>query len=90
MLTVKWTDEALADLEKIAAYISDRNALAALRVQELVQRTAEQLPAHPYLYRPGRVDGTREAVVHPNYVLVYAVREVIEIIAVLHARRQYP
>jgi len=90
MPVVRWTDEALADLEEIAAYISDRNPFAALRLQELMQRTAEQLPAHPYMYRSGRVPGTREAVVHPNYVLVYAVRDVIEIVAVLHARQQYP
>jgi toxin ParE1/3/4 len=56
----------------------------------MMQRTAEQLPAHPYMYGPRRIAGTREAVVHPNYVLVYTVREVIEIVAVLHARQQYP
>lgn len=90
MPIVSWTDEALADLEEIAAYISDRNTFAALSVQELVQQTAERLPAHPYMYRPGRIPGTREAVVHPNYVLVYRVGEVIEILAILHARQQYP
>lgn len=90
MQIVRWTDEALADLEEIAAYISDRNTFAALRLQEMMERTAEQLPSHPYMYRPGRVPGTREAVVHPNYLLVYAVGEVIEILAVLHARQQYP
>lgn len=26
-------------------------------------------------YRPGRVDGTRECVVHPNYIVVYRVNE---------------
>jgi len=55
-----------------------------------MQRTAEQLPAHPYMYRPGRIPGTREAVVHPNYLLVYAVGEGIDLLAVLHARQQYP
>jgi toxin ParE1/3/4 len=36
------------------------------------------------------VPGTREAVVHPNYILVYRVGECIEVLAVLHARQQYP
>ena len=75
MLIVRWTDEALADLEEIADYIAQRNAFAALRIQQLVERTAEQLPLHPYMHRPGRVPGTREAIVHPNYVLVYRVGE---------------
>jgi len=85
MPTVKWTDEALDDLEQIAVYISDRNAVAALRLQELMQRTAEQLP-----YRPSRVAGTREAIVHPNYILIYRVGTAIEILSILHARQQYP
>jgi plasmid stabilization system protein ParE len=48
------------------------------------------LPDHPFIHRPGRVTGTREAVVHPNYILIYRVAEQIEILAVLHARQQYP
>lgn len=42
------------------------------------------------MHRPGRVSGTREAVVTPNYVLVYRVTEIIEVLAALHARQQYP
>jgi len=49
------------------------------------------LPQHPYLYRPGLVAGTREIVVHPNYVVIYRVTiSAIEIINVLHSRQQYP
>lgn len=43
------------------------------------------------MYRPGRLPGTREAVVHPNYVLVYQVgSDSVEIVNVLHSRQQYP
>ena len=43
------------------------------------------------MYRPGRAPGTREAVVHPNYILVYRVSaEAVEIVSLVHARRQYP
>ena len=41
-------------------------------------------------HRPARVPGTREAIVHPNYILVYRVGETIDILAVLHSRQQYP
>ncbi|XXQ68619.1 type II toxin-antitoxin system RelE/ParE family toxin [Neisseriaceae bacterium B1] len=46
----------------------------------------------PMLGRIGRVmKGTRELVVHPNYLIIYRVLpETVEIVGVLHARRQYP
>ena len=43
-----------------------------------------------YLYRHGRVSGTREMVVHPNYIVVYRVTHVVEILNVLHSRQEYP
>jgi toxin ParE1/3/4 len=55
-----------------------------------ILHTTNRIAKHPYLYRPGRVAGTREAVIHPNYLLVYRVTETIEILAILHARQQYP
>ena len=43
------------------------------------------------MHRTGRVTGTREAIVHPNYLLIYRVDEdAVVITAVLHARQQYP
>jgi plasmid stabilization system protein ParE len=45
----------------------------------------------PYLFRLGRVAGTREHVVHPNYIVAYQVGiNVIDILRVLHSRQQYP
>jgi len=90
MLGLIWHPEALEDLETIVDFIEARNPLAAQRIGDAIRRTAELLPDHPYAYRPGRVSGTREAVVHPNYILVYRVAEIIEVVAVLHARQLYP
>ncbi|WP_203308671.1 MULTISPECIES: type II toxin-antitoxin system RelE/ParE family toxin [Sphingomonas] len=89
-LAVEWSDEARDDLQHITRYIADRNPTAAAKIGGALQHTADRLPDHPYVHRPGRVPGTREAIVHPNYILVYRVGAAIEILAVLHARQQYP
>lgn len=57
----------------------------------MIEAYAERLPEHPFLYRPGRTEGMREAVVHPNYILIYQVTaEAVEIVNVIHSRRRYP
>ena len=91
MLPVEWRAEASADLEDVLSYIADRNLSAAESLNEAIEQATSQLPQHPYLYRLGRADGTREIVVHPNYLVIYRVTSIaIEIVAVVHARQQYP
>ncbi|MET0360572.1 MAG: type II toxin-antitoxin system RelE/ParE family toxin [Sphingobium sp.] len=91
MLPVVWRASALRKLESVIDYIEAYNPAAAERIGAAVRHTADHLPDHPYMYRPGRVAGTREAVVHPNYVLIYRVRvDSIQILAVKHTRQQYP
>ena len=91
MLTLVWRESALADARAIFTYIAERNASAAARLLEAIEATAERLVEHPYMFRSGRVPGTREAVVHPNYILIYRVTaEAVEIVALVHARQQYP
>lgn len=91
MLPVTWRPDALTDLAEIISYIAQRNQSAALELAELIDQSTSQLPAHPYLYRRGLVAGTREMVVHPNYIVIYTVlADSIDIVSVLHARQEYP
>ena len=91
MQTVRWTDEATTDLVEIIDYIEQRNAAAALALLAAIVQSAENLPFTPYLFRPGRMAGTREHVVHPNYIVIYQVgSEVIDVLRVLHSRQPYP
>lgn len=91
MRNLVWLASALDDLETIISYIADRNPAAAERLQSAIEACAAGLPERPFLYRPGRIEGTYEAVVHPNYILVYAVGlDTVEIVAVIHSRQQYP
>jgi toxin ParE1/3/4 len=91
MLPILWRAEAQADLAAILEYIAERNPQSALDLYNDIERVVSQLPQHPYLYRLGRVSGTRELVAHPNYVVVYRVSATaIEIASILHSRQQYP
>lgn len=91
MMRLVWRESALDELDQILIYIGQRNFEAALRLEELMHSHAERLTQHPYMYRSGRIPGTREAVVHPNYIMVYRVgADAIEIVNVMHSRRQYP
>ncbi len=91
MLPILWRAEAQADLAAILEYIAERNPQSALDLYNDIERVVSQLPQHPYLYRLGRISGTRELVAHPNYIVVYRVSATaIEIVSILHSRQQYP
>jgi toxin ParE1/3/4 len=89
-MRVEWRPEARAELRVILEYILERNTVAASSLSESIEAATTALPDHPYLYRLGRIPGTREIVVHPNYLVVYRITDWIEIVTVLHARQEYP
>lgn len=86
-----WTAAATADLLAIVGYISDDNPDAALALMEDIERKVARLPAHPQRCRAGRVKGTRELVVRPNYIVVYAeTPAAVTVLRVLHAAQMWP
>ena len=91
MLPVVWSLDALIDLEEIIDYIDQVNERAAAKMRRLIEDSAERISSHPFMHRPGRKSGTREAFIHPNYIIVYQVTaEAVDVLAVLHARQRYP
>lgn len=88
---LEWREAARADLLTIVDYISDDNPDAAQRLKDEIDEKVSKLPDRPRLYRPGRVPGTREMVIRPNYIVVYAEDDrAVVILRVLHAARQWP
>lgn len=84
---------ALADREAIMDFVAIDNPVAAIALDDQFEAKAEQARLRPTLYKPGRVKGTREIVVRPNYVMIYAVSsdaQVLTVIRVLHAAQQWP
>jgi toxin ParE1/3/4 len=90
-LPVIWKLSARDDLLEIIRFIAERSPQAARDLRRTIETAVLPAADHPYLFRNGRVPGTREIVAHPNYVVVYCVAsDAIEIINVAHARQQYP
>lgn len=91
MLPIRWNARALDKLVELIAYIAERNPGAAEQLQDRIETSLLPASEHPYLFRSGRVAGTREIIAHPNYIVVYRVlSDRIQVLNVLHAHQRYP
>lgn len=91
MLDLLWEDAAQNDLLSIGVYIAVENPDAAIEFKREAAQRVDELRRHPRLYKPGRVDGTREMVVRGNYIVVYKENgRLVTILRVLHAARKWP
>lgn len=91
MRRVEWRELALEDREAILDFIALDNIDEALRLNEHIEDKARLAAKTPTLYRAGRMKGTREAVVRPNYILVYQVEpDAGVVLRVLQATQQWP
>ena len=90
-MAVKWLKVALDNMATIANYIAQDNAdRATTFVQEIREKT-NVLADFPSVGRVGRVAGTRELIVHKNYLVIYRMRGPnIEIIRVRHTAQKHP
>ena len=91
MMQVKWTRRAERSLGLIAEHIARDNPGAAygfvMKMREAVSRLAD----NPRMGRSGRVTGTRELVVAPNYILPYRIVDnEIHVLHVFHVKRRWP
>lgn len=87
----EWRQAARADLRAIIEYISEDNPDAAQRLKDEIEAKVAGLREHPKRYRPGRVAGTREMLVRPNYLVVYAEGiDAVVVLRVLHAAQHWP
>ena len=73
MMEIFWTMLASQDRKRIRKYIAEQNLMAAIELDERIGYSASSLAGQPYKGRNGRVEGTRELVIHPHFVLVYEV-----------------
>ena len=91
-MRIVWSENALADLEEIEAYIAKANPGAAMAVKEQIREQVGYLLQSPGMGRHGRVHNTRELVIAGlPYIVAYSVSgEWVRIVAVVHGARRWP
>ncbi|TAN50609.1 MAG: type II toxin-antitoxin system RelE/ParE family toxin [Methylococcaceae bacterium] len=89
---LEWRTPARKDLLDIMAFIADDAPDAAQALKDEIETKVATLPAHSRLYKTSRrVSGLREFVVQRHYVVLYReTPELVEIVVIVHARRQWP
>ncbi len=84
-MALKWTKTVLRTVDEIAGYIAKDNPIRATSFVIELQRSVQKLQSHPSMGRAGRVPGTRELVLHKNYIAIYRVRgDDVEILRLHH------
>jgi len=91
-MELRWTEEAAADLERIADYLFEETPEHAPELVRALYKAPSVLLAFAYRGRPGKKEGTRELVLSPlPYIVVYEIRrEIIRIVRILHGAQRWP
>jgi len=87
-MALKWTKTALRSVDEIAGFIAKDNPTRATSFVLELKVAVTKLQVHPGMGRAGRVPGTRELVLHKNYIAIYRVRvDDVEILRLHHVAR---
>jgi toxin ParE1/3/4 len=91
-MRIRYAAPARQDLIAIQDYIANDDPSAAWRLAQRIRDHVGRLSQHPHLGRPGQIQGTRELTISGTpYFVVYRVkRRTIEVLTVVHSRRQWP
>jgi len=82
---LRWTHRALVRLDEIASYIAKDNPTRATTFVKELRDKVNILKSHQ-LGKAGRVFGTKELVLHKNYLAVYRVKDgEVQILTILHS-----
>ena len=92
-MRLRYTTEALANLEAINDFLSERNPAAARRIAAEIRAAAQRLCEFPHIGRTGDAKETRQWVVRRSpYLIVYEVDEArgeIVVIGAFHGAQDW-
>lgn len=79
------------DLDSIEAYIAQDNPKAVAEMWLYIDDQVELMADPTFVRKTGRVDGTLELVLHPNYIVILEEdATTVTVLNVVHARKKYP
>jgi plasmid stabilization system protein ParE len=88
-MALRWTKTALGAVDETAGFIAKDNPRRATSFVLELKDAVTKLQVRPGMGRPGRDPGTRELVLHKNYIAIYRVRgDDVEILRLHHVARQ--
>ena len=89
-MKLRWTQRALADLQRLVDRIAaDDKPMAAQAFVEAIADKVDRLQQFPLMGRQGRLEDTRELVVHKNYLVTYRLRaDEVQLLQVWHVARE--
>ena len=90
MKRVKWTNNALKNLNREVEYIAQDNQEAARKMATLIRKTVNLLETMPLMGRQGEQANTRELIIQNlPYIVIYRVQDdTIYIARILHTSRE--
>ena len=91
-MEVRWTEDAVTDLERITDYLFEKTPGHAPQLARAIYNAPSTLVRFPYSGRLGKKRGTRELVLAPlPYLMVYRIKDDIILIArILHGAQKWP
>lgn len=91
-MKLRYTRQALADLDEARSYIAERNPRAATTTAVRIREAIGGLTLFPDRGRPGRISGTRELVIPATpFIVAYRVGDGhIDVLAIMHGARLWP
>jgi toxin ParE1/3/4 len=82
---LRWTNRALARLDEIVAYIAQDNPVRAKTFTEELRKKVDILKSQQ-LGTAWQVFGTKQYVLHKNYIAIYRVKNgEVQILTILHS-----
>lgn len=90
MARLSYSEQALADIEALTAFLAESDALAAIETFDLIDEAISLLSRHPFIGRPVE-HALRELVISrgtTGYLALYSFEEAQDTILILRIRHQ--
>ena len=91
-MKLRFTRQALADLENAHTYVAERNPRAAAATAARIRDAIDGLILFPDRGRAGRISGTRELVIPATpFIVAYRIGNGhVDVLAIMHGARLWP